>query len=943
MFSAALYLIFFCSGAAALLFETLWFRQAGLMLGNTVWASSLVTASFMAGLAIGNGVAARYGRKIRRPLTAYALFEIAVGVTGVALVLGFPFLTAALAPLLGTTRSLLTLNVLRVGASFCLLVIPASAMGATLPLLARALSAHDPNFGRVLGRLYGWNTLGAFAGALAGEVYLIGALGVRGTAFFAAGLDILAAGAVWALGSRWVSVTLEPAAPALAVPRLGARQLRLLGAAFVTGGVLLALEVFWFRFLQLFIRGTTLTFAVMLAVVLLGIALGGLIGSVWLARQRDAHTHAPLVALLAGIAVITSYAFFPRALASYGVALVVAPVDVFWLSLQLMLPVCVLSGLIFTFLGKALQEDLGDEARATGALTLANTVGAMLGALLAGFVLLPGLGVERSFFAVGLTYGAAALLALPAVERLPRLARVVAWGLFAVVVALFPFGTMNRRYLRILAVRWFADGYQIAALKEGLSETVSIFQKDAFGQPLAFRLVTNGIGLSATGVIAGRYMGLFVWWPVALHPAPKNALLICHGLGTTARALTDTRALESIDIVDISRDVLEMSGIAFPKPGTNPLADPRVTTHVEDGRFFLLTTDKKYDIITAEPPPPKTAGVTNLYSTEYFRLMRDRLAPGGIATYWLPVYQLETREMKSVIKGFCLAFDDCSLWTGYGYEWMLVGTRGAAGPATEESFARQWRDPQVAPRLKAAALEGPEHLGALFLADADTLRALSAAEPPLDDDHPYRLSPRNLQPLPDPFYAEMMDVPRARARFERSELVARLWPPSWRQKSLAAFDVLAPMNRYMLVQYAGTPPPALAELETLLTRTALETVVLWYMSSSAEEQEIAAAAAARGNPAPEVCEVMGVGAMARRDYRGAEAWFARAEPFAERADVLRQWRILAAGLAGDTPTAGRLLAEAGPLVERPGIDPKGWGWLAQRFGIAMPARVLLRK
>src|SRR5687767_14561851 len=164
MMAILLYTLFFASGAAALIFETLWFRQAGLALGNSVWASSLVLAAFMSGLAIGNAIAARHGDRIRNPVRAYAVAEAAIAVTGVGLVYLFPALAGVLAPWL---RPILDqawiLNTARLLVSFVLLVIPSVAMGITLPLLATSLTRHDAAFGPVLGRLYGWNTLGAVA------------------------------------------------------------------------------------------------------------------------------------------------------------------------------------------------------------------------------------------------------------------------------------------------------------------------------------------------------------------------------------------------------------------------------------------------------------------------------------------------------------------------------------------------------------------------------------------------------------------------------------------------------------------------------------------------------------------------------------------------------------------------------------------------------------
>src|SRR6185369_14052528 len=196
---------FFASGASALVFETLWFRQAGLAFGNSIWASSLVLSAFMAGLGLGNALAAAFGRRVANPVRAYAYAEAAIALTGVGLVYLFPVVGVVLAPLF---RPLLDqpwlLNPLRLLVAFVLLLVPSTAMGITLPLLITALadrsgipSRHGPKdeggFGRVLGWLYGWNTLGAVIGVLAGETFFLGRFGVRGTALAAGGLNLAAA------------------------------------------------------------------------------------------------------------------------------------------------------------------------------------------------------------------------------------------------------------------------------------------------------------------------------------------------------------------------------------------------------------------------------------------------------------------------------------------------------------------------------------------------------------------------------------------------------------------------------------------------------------------------------------------------------------------------------------------------------------------------------
>ena len=283
--------VFFASGACALLFETLWFRQAGLAFGNTVWASALVLAGFMTGLAVGNGLAARFGPRLESPLRTYAWLEVAIAASGMALVFVLPSLTPWLAPIQrGLSDAPTVLQLVRFALALALLSLPALAMGMTLPLLVDSLVGRDAgaarDFGRVLSFLYGANTLGAVAGAVAGEVLLVERLGVVGTAGVAASLDLAAALVVGALATRRRESRPSPArGPASA--RRGPAPL--LAAAFLAGGVLLALEVVWFRLLLLFVAGTRVAFALPLAVVLGGIGLGSLAAAPWLAARAAAH------------------------------------------------------------------------------------------------------------------------------------------------------------------------------------------------------------------------------------------------------------------------------------------------------------------------------------------------------------------------------------------------------------------------------------------------------------------------------------------------------------------------------------------------------------------------------------------------------------------------------------------------------------------------------
>ncbi len=973
--NALLCLVFFASGCASLLFETLWFRQTGLLLGNSVWASSLVTASFMGGLALGSALAARLGRRVQRPVAAYGCLELSVGGSGLAIVLLLPLLPPLMAPLFPRfVFAPAALNFLRVLVALLLLLVPATAMGATLPILVRALTRSKGRFGTALGQLYGWNALGAVMGAILGEAVLIESVGVARTGWLAAGLDALAAVVALAIARR---STQPNQAPAAQTPRerLGWSARRLLAASFLCGAIVLALEVVWFRFLQLFVFGSNLTFALMLAVVLLGIGLGSLAASWWLRNRvgsppalpaahhrgrvwepsqgshddrvgsppalpaahhrgrvwepsQGSHFNEPVhalpgLSLLAGAAIVVTYRALDYGLGDVPRFVMTSAMQIAGLALGLMLPVCLLSGALFTLMGAALRGSAGEDSRAAGLLALWNTMGATVGALAAGFVLLPALGMERSLFALTLGYAVVALLVawpLPGgARRSTRVSLAAAAVVYLLALAAFPFGLMVKRYLAHAAAPWERDGSHVVSVREGLTETILWLRRDFWGEPVYHRLLTNGISMSSSDPINARYMKLFAYLPQALRPEARDALLISYGLGMTAEALTDSPTLTSIDVVDISREILSTGRIVFPdRP--YPLDDPRVRVHVEDGRFFLLAAARQYDIITGEPPPPKYAGIVSLYTREYFALLRSRLKAEGIATYWLPVVQLQPSDAWAVTRAFCDVFDDCTLWTGSGLQWMLMGTRDLHTRVSEEAFARLWSNPKTAHALAALAVETPEQMGALFLGDARDLAEVTRGFAALDDDHPYRLS-RQLLAQMDVQYAGLLDPERTRQAFAHSPWIAALWPSGLRERTQSAFTAQIVLNRVTVLKgrlrLGGLP-----ELKWALTQTTLRTLPLWLMTSGLAEQEIAARQAAAGRIDPLLDEYWGIKAMVARDFRTAATHFAESERHGADAPELRLWQALALCLAGARDEALAVVRRSRSLDDAP-----TWNWI----------------
>ena len=942
--TALLCSIFFASGLSALIFETLWFRQAGLAFGNSVWASSLVLSGFMGGLALGNALAARYGDRLRNPVRAYAIAEVAIALTGVGLVYLFPVLGVVLAPWLRPLLDhLWILNPLRLFIAFLLLLIPSTAMGITLPLLTKTLMGYDPHFGSVLGRLYGWNTLGAVAGVLMSETYLIGALGVRGTALTAGTLNLLAATVAGWLSTQTLRKFL--------VPNSTDRQMLhwvtgrpWLAAAFLSGFCLLALEVVWFRFLLLFVKGHSIAFGLMLGIVLAGIALGGLVASSWLRRIPNAYRFASTIAFAAGLLCVVSYAAFPLLIKPLAPYLIVKTVVILQVGIPLMFPVSFLSGVFFTLVGAALRDNLTSETETTGVLALVNTTGAAFGSMIGGFILLPILGMERSFFLIAVLYGGIGSLLLRGLA-LRRIAYASA-AVFLMSVMLFPFGLMQKRLIQIPVKRWYVQllgtTAKVAAIREGLTETIIYFQKLMFGKPLSYVMLTNAYSMSATSYGSRRYMKLYVYWPMAVHPNLKRALLIAYGVGNTAKAMTDSKSLETIDVVDLSRDILEMNRVVYPDKADSPLHDPRVRVHIEDGRYFLQTTDQRFDLITGEPPPPGIAGVENLYSREYFQLLYDRLTEGGIVTYWLPLRELTDVSTKAILRAFCDVFEDCSLWNGRGTDLMMVGTSNAQGPVSEEQFIRQWNEPAVAAEMKRLGFEQPEQLGALFIGDADYLKRLIADSPILVDNYPKLIeAPFSSQEETNRLLGSFTDEAAAKERFRNSPLIKRLWPERLRTTSLPYFEFQDVINTHFYGDMLRRTP-AIEDVHRLLTQSSLSMPALWRLGSDMDIQRIVANATPEESAQPLLQFHLGIRLISERNYAAAVEPLLRAEQLKEtevRQDAFR-FRIYALIMSGQTDQAQHLAQESlAKFLTEKGLAaesfhlPSFWLWMNKTFGI----------
>jgi spermidine synthase len=947
--AAIVSIVLFLSGCSALLFETLWLRLSGLAFGNSIWAAALILSSFMAGLALGSAIAALLTLRRVRPLRVYAGLEIAVAVCGCTLVFGIPMLGEWLRPIfqaLWTHQPLL--NALRFSISFLILLVPTTAMGLTLPILLEDPLLQRYEFGRTIGLLYGFNTLGAVAGALAGEAYLIGAFGLFGTGLSAAALSSTAAIIAWIFSTikptvgtaRCAVRTSQRDVPALVRLPFANAPWNLLFVSMTAGAILLALELIWLRFLRLYVTSTATSFAVMLAVVLAGIGLGGISFSMIPRRFASPRQIVPVLLLLAAIGTLLSYIFFPvPVLPPNKPALTSAFLrQIGQLSAALMFPVAFLSGGLLPAIVTSVQSRVSSRMNSAGLTILFNTIGAAVGPLLAGFVLLPQFGFQTSLILSAAAYAALALFISQKSNWSPRRVSGIAMFLlgaaFIVTLAVFPW---HRDEIHFANARhpYEADGSVLIKKIEGTADTFQLLRRDLYGEPYYYRLITNAYSMSGTHPRSQRYMRLFAYLPLALRPESENALLIGYGVGVTADALTRDSHLKHLDVVDISKEILSFANF-YSAPGyTNPLRDPRVTTFVQDGRFFLQACPDRYDIITGEPPPLKIAGTANLYTEQFFSLMKSRLKDGGIGSFWLPLYHLRITETKAVLRAFHNVFPNASLWATNDVEWIMIGIKPPLPNPNEPLAGRLWSDRNTGADLVRIGVEVPEQMSALFVMDSDEIERLTQGVEPLTDFFPKRISDEG----PDlvaaaQFGYSYLEAAGALRRFNSSHFIQEIWPNEWKRNLERLF-----IAREDLYRKEVSGANWLAALDLYLRYSRLRTPVL--AAQDTDEFRLALAEKFAGqSPASipiEALRDLTAGALARRDIAGAIQLLEQEKErgFVNINDVFLLIYLYC--LHGNVDQAEALAAAEAASIEKDSFVKWLWGDLQAEFGFRPPS------
>ncbi len=737
-FLPAVWVAFFLSGSAGLIYEVVWARYLDLILGGTAYAHVMVLTAYMGGMALGAHVFGRRADTVREPLVVYSYLEMGVGLYGLLFPLLFPLISALyliLAGVIGTTGFG---GVLNKGLSSVLLLAPSTfLMGGTLPLLMRALTDRPERVGRGVAGLYFINSIGAVIGALLAGFLLIPGLGTSAALTIAAAINILvgvgllagwrygvlaraaeakedpgAAGAAGEVGTPGAAgaageVGTPGAAGAVgtvtgsSIPGelagLSPERLRLsarvaVGGAGLSGLLVMMYEVAWIRMLSTILGSSTYSFTLMLAAFITGIALGSLLAR-WLARYARPFLFFGLSQLVIGASLLLTLPLYGRLpLGFLWLQSVVAPTESgypihellkYLFCLAIMVPPTLASGAalpLATDVAARLFERVGSPV---GRVYAINTLGTIAGALLGGLVLLPLVGVKHTL-EIGIVLNlAVGLFVLSLHPRLPRRIVRLAAGLSAFAVLLYL--TLAPAWdLRAFAAGVFRErerGGEVGAqFRQKLAQIDVLFYTEDVNGTVAVTRSRNGTSLIVNGKAdASTSLGdRTTQTMLAAIPAlmvPRAHRAFVIGLGSGQTVGHLLRyPIDRVEVVEISPGVVRASRY-FDDMNGRPLEDERTELVTQDAKTYLLTRpEARYDLIISEPSNPWIAGIGGLFTIEYFTTLRERLEPGGVAAQWIHVYEQSDETLQCVFLTFAEVFPFVSVWGMSPTDLLLLGS-----------------------------------------------------------------------------------------------------------------------------------------------------------------------------------------------------------------------------------------------------------------------------
>ncbi len=766
---------FLGSGFTGLVYELLWTRRLQLTFGSTTYSITAVLAAFMAGLGLGGYL---IGRRVDRSrlsgVRIYAYLELGIGLYALA---SLPLLSLC-ERLYAALQAALQLGqwgaaLLKLALAFPVLAFPAALMGGTLPALTRALCESRATLHVTVSRLYGINTVGAAAGTALTGLYLIEHLGIWQSMVLAALVNLSIAALV--LG-RLRHAPAEPPPPEAAAPAeppgsepaAAAEQLLQLRAhlrspavlfcavaVVLTGFLSMLYEIVWTRMISLIVGSSSYAFAIVLAIFLLGLALGALVYS--RAARGSPPTPFGLALLLLGLAlwVTLTLSLIPL-LPELMIRLAQIPgagylrllaFEVVLATVLLLVPTLILGAALPMSMG-IVSRALGQLGRDVGGVYLANTAGAIAGSVLTGFALIPLLGSERSLAAgvlLNLALCGAGLVGFGGhpLRRVVGLAGTLAVAGVCLLQpswppAVFDSGLGSRLDAIVakgpldLARRLERSPSRLRFLEEGVNATVSVRE-----YPNQLTLLVNGKPDASTGgdMTTQASLGAI---PLLAHPRPREVAVIGFGSGVTAHVATFFPELERVDVVEIERAVLRAAPLFRPVNG-GVEEHAKVNLILDDARSMLRTSDRRYDVIISEPSNPWMAGIANLFSKDYYELSRRRLRPGGIFGQWLQLYRIDSEAVAMILRTMLASFPEVEVWHTDAHNLILLGSE----QPIPHSLARVERAYRADHRLRvvgSAYGPGPQaehYFGCFLLGRAELERVVSRFGAALmSDDHP---------------------------------------------------------------------------------------------------------------------------------------------------------------------------------------------------------------
>ena len=682
------WLIFIFSGASGLIYEVIWMRQLTLIFGSTVFATSTVLTAFMAGLALGSFY---FGRKIdesdQSPLRMYALLEAGIG----AFCLVWPLILSVLGALYvlihrNVTSEFYTLSLIRFLLTFAVILIPSTLMGGTLPVLTRFFVRRLEQLGTNIGVLYALNTFGAVIGTVAAGFFLLEAFGIRWSLGIGIAINFAVAAIALALAQR-VSGTEadEPYAEEVQqaepedVPQRPERHL-VLWAIGISGFCALAYEVLWTRIMVFFLGSTTYAFATMLAAFLFGIALGSIVLARWVDRIKQpvaifgiAQLGIGLLALILMPAFEELYAMTRAFQSTFGISR-------FWAFFSCFLVMCLptfLMGASFPLVTKIYTGNERQLGRSIGNVYAVNTVGSILGAFCAGFILIPLLGIRPSIvLMVALNTGIGCLLVLKGGQRTETgksLLQGISIGMpilnagLAVILLL----TLNQPlFLKSAIFKTQRPGDTLVDYNEEVDATVTTLKDDE----AVYRLYVDTNQAADASRWDSPSHRVIAHLPLLLHPRPKRALVVGFGMGLTSYSITQHGV--RVDAIELSEGVISAAQKHFTHVNGNVFDSPLFNYKINDGRNHILMTKTKYDMIsTGIIHPLVSAGSSNIYTADFYRLCRRILSENGIMCQWVPLHRLPETHYKMIVRTFIEVFPHTTLWYKYTPDFViLIGT-----------------------------------------------------------------------------------------------------------------------------------------------------------------------------------------------------------------------------------------------------------------------------